>query len=142
MWSSTEEEQGSMDCFRRFTFFSYRDCSIVIILLVSCGPDQSTPKDAVDSFLEAVSDKDQEDIIETIYPPLVSEYGSSLEAYYDILEDTLSEFDTTNVTTWAVNLSANFQKAPEKTACFSFICHHLKDSCKKRAESFLFSLTI
>ncbi len=72
--------------------------TIIIVLLVSSGPDQSTPKDAVDSFLEAVSDKEQEDLLEVIYPPVISEYDSSLEAYYDVLEDTLSEFDTTHVT--------------------------------------------
>ncbi len=72
--------------------------AIVIVLIVSSGPDQSTPKDAVDSFLEAVSDKDQEDLLEVIYPPVITEYDSSIEAYYDVLEDTLSEFGTTNVT--------------------------------------------
>lgn len=77
--------------------------ALVIILLVSCsGVDNSSPEGVINSYIEALSDNDVEDCLDTLYPSLVDGYvqkGVSEEAIYNLVRSsTLDDLASTSVT--------------------------------------------
>lgn len=73
--------------------------AIVIILLVSCGSDaNSSPEKLVTGFLEAISDNEAEDCLDTLYPvTLQMEGGNSYNVYNTLRTMVLSSLDATSV---------------------------------------------
>lgn len=74
---------------------------LIVMLLISDKPDQSSPADVINSYLEAISDNDADNYLDTVYPVTLTYYTlagySKDDVFTYIREEILDEFSATNV---------------------------------------------